>query len=75
MPSSAAADVTSSHPGFAVTRRARPFRLTPRGKRLIEQAVPAWEEAQRQAADLLGDEGIALLDNAARKVGMWQVDR
>ena len=48
--------------------RAQPFRLTPRGRRLIEKAVPAWEEAQRQAAELLGDEGIALLDRAARKL-------
>ena len=53
--------------------RAQPFRLTPQGKRLIEKAVPAWEKAQRQAADLLGDQGIALLDIAARKVGMPQV--
>src|SRR5690349_20808829 len=37
--------------------RAQPFRLTPQGKRLIEKAVPAWDQAQRQAADLLGDEG------------------
>jgi len=49
--------------------RAQPFRLTPQGKRLIEKAVPAWEEAQRQAAELLGEEGIALLNKAARKVG------
>ena len=48
--------------------RAQPFRLTPRGKRLIEKAVPAWEDAQRQASDLLGDEGIALLDKAATKL-------
>ena len=48
--------------------RAQPFRLTPQGKRLIEKAVPAWEEAQRQAADLLGNEGIALLDKAAKRV-------
>src|SRR5271157_2325906 len=41
--------------------RAQPFRLTPQGKRLIEKAVPAWEEAQRRAADLLGTEGIAVL--------------
>ena len=47
--------------------RAQPFRLTPRGKRLIERAVPAWEKAQRQATELLGDEGIALLDKAAKK--------
>src|SRR5580700_3869821 len=45
--------------------RAQPFRLTPQGQRLIEQAVPAWEQAQRQATELVGEEGIALLDQAA----------
>src|SRR5256714_2154842 len=48
--------------------RAQPFRLTAAGKRLIEKAVPAWEEAQRRASELLGDEGIALLDRAAKKL-------
>src|SRR3954447_7178564 len=48
--------------------RTQPFRLTPQGKRLIEKAVPAWEEAQRRATELLGDEGIALLDRAAKKL-------
>src|SRR5437762_3586118 len=48
--------------------RAQPFRLTPQGKRLIEKAVPAWEEAQRRAGELFGDEGIALLDKAAKKL-------
>ena len=48
--------------------RAQPFRLTPQGKRLIEKAVPAWQEAQRRATELLGEEGIALLDRAARKL-------
>jgi len=48
--------------------RTQPFRLTPQGRRLIEKAVPAWEEAQRQATELLGDEGIALLDKAAKKL-------
>ena len=48
--------------------RAQPFRLTPQGKRLIEKAVPAWEEAQRQATELLGSEGIGLLDRAAKKL-------
>src|SRR5436190_21434366 len=41
--------------------RAQPFRLTAKGKRLIEKAAPAWEEAQRRAAELLGEEGITLL--------------
>src|ERR1700722_5549048 len=48
--------------------RTQPFRLTPQGKRLIEKAVPAWEEAQRQATELLGDEGIVLLDKATKKL-------
>jgi DNA-binding MarR family transcriptional regulator len=50
--------------------RTQPFQLTPQGKRLIEKAVPAWEEAQHQAKELLGDEGMALLDKVAKKVGM-----
>ncbi|HEY7326514.1 MAG TPA: MarR family winged helix-turn-helix transcriptional regulator [Gemmataceae bacterium] len=55
--------------------RAQPFRLTAKGKRLIEKAIPAWEEAQRQAIELLGDEGIALLDKTAKKVGLSQPSR
>src|SRR3954451_7342346 len=35
--------------------RAQPFRLTPQGKRLIDKALPAWEEGQRRATELLGD--------------------
>src|SRR5436305_13274034 len=48
--------------------RTQPFRLTAQGKRLIEKATPAWEEAQRQASELLGAEGVALLDKAAKKL-------
>jgi DNA-binding MarR family transcriptional regulator len=50
--------------------RSQPFRLTAQGRRLIEKAVPAWEKAQREAAELLGDAGIDLLDKAAKKVGL-----
>src|ERR1043166_6323013 len=52
--------------------RTQPFRLTAQGKRLLERAVPAWEQAQSQATDFLGDDGIALLSKAASKVGMPQ---
>jgi DNA-binding MarR family transcriptional regulator len=48
--------------------RTQSIRLTTLGNRLIERAVPAWEEAQRQASELLGDQGIALLDKAAKKL-------
>jgi DNA-binding MarR family transcriptional regulator len=54
--------------------RAQPFRLTPLGMRLIERALPAWEEAQRRAAELLGDEGVALLDKAAKKLRQAQAE-
>jgi DNA-binding MarR family transcriptional regulator len=49
--------------------RSQPFRLTNQGKKLIEKAIPAWEKAQRQASDLLGSEGTALLNRVAKKSG------
>jgi DNA-binding MarR family transcriptional regulator len=52
--------------------RTQPFRLTAQGRRLLERAIPAWEQAQQQAKGLLGEEGTALLDKAARKFGMPQ---
>jgi DNA-binding MarR family transcriptional regulator len=54
--------------------RTQPFRLTAQGRRLIERAVPAWETAQHQAANLLGDEGIALLDKAAKKLRQANIE-
>jgi DNA-binding MarR family transcriptional regulator len=55
--------------------RAQPFRLTTQGKRLIEKAYSKWEEGQRQAEELLGNEGMAMLDKAARKLGGQKVER
>src|SRR5215472_16599794 len=49
--------------------RTLPFRLTSRGKRLIAEAIPAWEKAQHQAAELLGEAGVALLHDAVGKLG------
>src|SRR5919108_408799 len=47
--------------------RTQPFRLTSQGKKLLERAVPAWEQAQTEATALLGDEGLALLNKTASK--------
>jgi DNA-binding MarR family transcriptional regulator len=55
--------------------RTQPFRLTSQGKRLIEKAIPAWEEAQRQATKLLGDKGVAMLDILAKKLRQPSADR
>src|SRR5215467_2460862 len=52
--------------------RTQPFRLTSQGRRLLERAVPAWEQAQSQATEFLGEDGIALLSKAASKLGMPQ---
>ena len=52
--------------------RTQPFRLTTQGRRLLESAVPAWEQAQQQAGELLGEDGVALLTRTASKLGMPQ---
>src|SRR3954467_6441961 len=50
--------------------RTQPLRLTAQGKRLLERAAPAWEKAQQQAEELLGENGVALLTKTAKKLGM-----
>jgi len=50
--------------------RTQPFRLTAQGRRVLERAVPAWEQAQQQAEELLGEDGVALLTKTASKMGM-----
>ena len=47
--------------------RSRPFRLTEEGKRLIEQAIPAWEKAQAEAREVLGDDFVSILNKAAKR--------
>lgn len=48
--------------------RSHPFRLTDQGKRLMENAIPAWENAQTEARKLLGDDGLRLLDAAIKRI-------
>lgn len=48
--------------------RSHRLRLTPQGKRLIEQVTPAWEEAQKQARKLLGDGLVAEISDAAQRL-------
>src|SRR5436190_21817143 len=38
--------------------RSQPFRLTAQGWRLMENAIPAWENAQAEARKLLGEDGL-----------------
>lgn len=41
--------------------RSQPFQLTAAGRELIRQAGPAWNEAQQQARETLGDELVNAL--------------
>ncbi len=54
--------------------RTQPFRLTAQGKRLLERAVPAWEQAQQKARELLSEDGVALLTKTASRLGMPKVN-
>lgn len=47
--------------------RSHPFRLTAAGKRLIKESIPAWEKAQAEARELLGDDFVSLLNKAAKR--------
>jgi DNA-binding MarR family transcriptional regulator len=49
--------------------RLQPLRITAQGKKLLQQAVPAWEEAQQRAQELLGEKAVNLLNKAAKKLG------
>ncbi len=48
--------------------RAQPFQLTPQGRKLLEKAVPAWSEAQREVTRILGDRFVGQLNHAMKRV-------
>jgi DNA-binding MarR family transcriptional regulator len=48
--------------------RAQPFRLTAAGERLLQKAAPLWEQAQQEAAALLGKEGVEWLSNLTHRL-------
>jgi DNA-binding MarR family transcriptional regulator len=48
--------------------RAQPFRLTAKGKKLLERSKPAWEQAQRKATELLGADAIGVISDAVTRI-------
>ena len=52
--------------------RTQSFRLTNEGWKLLERIVPAYEKAQKKASELLGEDGVVLLDKMAKKLRMLQ---
>jgi len=48
--------------------RAQPLQITKQGLKLLDRAVPAWEQAQAKARTSLGKAGVILLMQTARMV-------
>jgi DNA-binding MarR family transcriptional regulator len=48
--------------------RSQPFRLTAQGRKLLDNAVPAWGEAQQQVTKILGERFLDQLDHAVKEV-------
>ena len=48
--------------------RAQPFRLTSKGRKLLERVMPAWEKAQAKVKKLLGADTVASIDEAVRRI-------
>ena len=46
----------------------QPFRRTPQGRKLLEKAIPAWSEAQRQVKKVLGNGFVEQLNQAMKRV-------
>jgi len=51
-------------------RRERLHKVTGAGRRLLNQAIPAWDEAQKKSRELLGGNGIDALWEFARSQGV-----
>lgn len=48
--------------------RAHPVRITPKGRKLLERAKPAWQSAQQQTKKLLGNDIVAALAEAIQRL-------
>ena len=48
--------------------RAQPFRVTPKGFRLLERAKPKWEQAQIETRKLLGQPFVSEVGDAVTKM-------
>jgi DNA-binding MarR family transcriptional regulator len=48
--------------------RAQPFRLTAKGRKLLDRAMPSWENAQEKVKKLIGVDTMASIDDAIQRV-------
>jgi DNA-binding MarR family transcriptional regulator len=55
--------------------RAQPFQLTAKGRRLLDRALPAWEEAQAKVKKLIGADVVASIDDAVKRIRSDQANK
>lgn len=48
--------------------RSQPFRLTAQGRKLLDRAIPSWDEAQERVKELLGSDIVNQLNHAMRRI-------
>ncbi len=48
--------------------RAQPFRLSAKGRKLLERAMPAWSKAQEKVKQLIGADAVASIDDAVQRI-------
>jgi DNA-binding MarR family transcriptional regulator len=48
--------------------RSQPFRLTSKGRKLLEKAMPAWGEAQQQVKKVLGNGFVEQVNQTMKRV-------
>lgn len=48
--------------------RAQPYRLSTKGAKLLQKAAPIWKKAQKQTINLLGEEMIAPVNEAVKRI-------
>ena len=51
--------------------RQQALELQPKGRRLLERALPCWESAQKQTKAILGQRGAGSMHRAAEAVWSW----
>ncbi len=49
--------------------REHPYRLTAKGRKLLNEVIPVWSTAQDRARQLLGDSGVEALCSFAKETG------
>ncbi len=53
--------------------RAQPFRLTDKGRKLLDRAVPHWRRAQEQVEELLGDDMVERLKETVGRLNSGRI--